>query len=559
MEDKETNLFETLNLIPALQRAIQDLEYTTPTEIQRQAIPVLMERKDVLGQAQTGTGKTAAFALPMLQRVDPDFKDVQGFVLTPTRELALQVSKAIESFAKFTAIKILSVYGGAPYGRQLQQLAEGVQIIVGTPGRVMDLIQKKNALDLSNVRFWVLDEADEMLKMGFIEEVEAILAYAPFDCQKALFSATLPQEIRALSARYLYNPQEIIIAGKTLTVENTDQKVYIVHEKDKFAALLRLLEFEPVTNALIFTRTKIRAAELCDALIASHYAAEALHGDLAQTVREVALERFRRGLINVLVATDVAARGLDIQGVSHVFNYDIPFEAEDYIHRIGRTGRAGAKGVAITLLTGSELFRIRRFEKVTKQPISIEKIPSEKDILAKREAEFENLIVERLQSAKPPRELSLVQRLVDEGHDPDLLAATAFQLLREFKKYVRILPVDAVERGQKPAKSKSSRKGKPEIPRGERTGKSRGSRKGSHEAGMVRLSFGLGKDEQIRPTMVVGAIANQAKIPGKAVGAINIQQHETFVDVSEEYVDQVIRKLKKLEFHGKKANLKRHG
>lgn len=554
------SLFETLNLKPELNQAIQELEFVNPTEIQQQAIPVLMEGKDVLGQAQTGTGKTAAFGLPMLQKIDPKLKAVQGFVLAPTRELALQVSKAIETFAKFMPIKILAVYGGAPYGKQLYQLSEGVHIVVGTPGRVMDLIQKKNALDLSQVRFWVLDEADEMLKMGFIEEVEAILAYAPFDCQKALFSATLPNEIKKLAGSYLHNPQEITIAGRTLTVENTEQRVYLTPEKDKFAALLRLLEFEPVTNALIFTRTKIRAAELADLLLSAHYSAEALHGDLAQTAREIALDRFRRGLTKVLVATDVAARGLDIQGVSHVINYDIPFEAEDYIHRIGRTGRAGAKGVAVSLITGSEMFRIRRFEKVTQQPMLTMKMPSEKDILTKRQQEFENLIVERLENGKQPRELELVNKLIEEGHDPLMIAAIALKLVKEQKKYVHIMPVgivDVDQRGSRKGRTGQPRKG--ESKRFEHGGRSKGSRKGSHEPGMVRLSFGLGKAEQIRPTMVVGAIANEAKIPGKAVGAITIHQHETFVDVSEQYVDQVIKKLKRLEFNGKPARLKRQG
>jgi ATP-dependent RNA helicase DeaD len=554
------SLFETLNLKPALNQAIQELEYVNPTEIQTQAIPVLMSGKDMLGQAQTGTGKTAAFALPMLQMIDPQLKAVQGFILTPTRELCLQVSKAIETFAKFMPVKILPVYGGAPYGRQLYQLSEGVQIVVGTPGRVMDLIQKKNALDLSKVKFWVLDEADEMLKMGFIEEVEAILAYAPYDCQKALFSATLPVEIRKLASRYLNNPEEITIAGRTLTVENTEQRMYVIPEKDKFAALLRLLEFEPVTNALIFTRTKIRAAELSDQLMAAHYSAEALHGDLAQSAREVALDRFRKGLTRVLVATDVAARGLDIPGVSHVFNYDIPFEAEDYIHRIGRTGRAGAKGIAISLITGSEMFRIRRFEKVTHQVMLVEKVPTEKDILTKRQLEFESLIVERLNSGKQPREIELVNKLVEEGHDLLLLAATALKLVKEQKKYVHIMPVGIVEvgqRGGRNARDSKPRSGEPR--RFEHAGRTRGNRKTSHEPGMVRLSFGLGKAEQIRPTMVVGAIANEAKIPGKAVGAITIHQHETFVDVSEQYVDQVINKLKRLEFNGKPARLKRQG
>ncbi len=542
------SLFETLNLRPELNQAIQELEFVNPTEIQQQAIPVLLNGKDVMGQAQTGTGKTAAFGLPMLQMIDPKLKAVQGFILAPTRELALQVSKAIETFAKFLPIKILAVYGGAPYGKQLRMLDDGVQIVVGTPGRVMDLIQKKNALDLSHVKFWVLDEADEMLKMGFIEEVEAILAYAPFDCQKALFSATLPNEIRKLSSNYLRNPEVITIAGKTLTVENTEQRVYLVHEKDKFAALMRLLEFEPVTNALIFTRTKVRAAELSDLLMTSHYAAEALHGDLAQSAREIALDRFRRGLTRVLVATDVAARGLDILGVSHVFNYDIPFEAEDYIHRIGRTGRAGAKGVAISLVTGNEMFRIRRFEKVTQQPMLVEKLPSERDIITKRDLEFTSVILERISQKKEPKELELVNQLIEEGHDPVLIAANALRLLKEQKKYVHILPVGIVDVEKR--RDRNDRSAKPrsnEARRFEHGGRSKGNSKKSHEAGMVRLSFGLGK------------AANEARIPGKAVGAITIHQHETFVDVSEEYVDKVINKLKKLEFYGKPARLKRQG
>jgi len=554
------SLFETLNLRPELNQAIQELEFVNPTEIQIQAIPVLMSGKDMMGQAQTGTGKTAAFALPMLQMIDPKLKAVQGFILAPTRELALQVSKAIETFAKFLPIKILAVYGGAPYGKQLRMLDEGVQIVVGTPGRIMDLIQKKKALDLSHVKFWVLDEADEMLKMGFIEEVEAILAYAPYDSQKALFSATLPHEIRKLSNSYLNNPEEITIAGKTLTVENTEQRVYLVHEKDKFAALMRLLEYEPVTNALIFTRTKVRAAELSDLLTTAHYSAEALHGDLAQSAREIALDRFRKGRTRVLVATDVAARGLDILGVSHVFNYDIPFDAEDYIHRIGRTGRAGAKGVAISLVTGNEMFRIRRFEKVTQQPMILEKIPSEKDILVKRDLEFSTLIKERLNSEKQPREMELVNQLIEEGNDPLMIAANALRLLKEQKKYVHILPVGLVDIDKRAGrKDRGSNPRSSEARRFEHGGRSKGNRKKSHEAGMVRLSFGLGKAEQIKPTMVVGAIANEARIPGKAVGAITIHQHETFVDVSEEYVENVLNKLKKLEFYGKPARLKRQG
>lgn len=547
------NLFDTLNLKPELMQAIQALDYDQPTEIQTAAIPALMAGRDVLGQAQTGTGKTAAFALPMLQCIDPAERVVQGFILTPTRELALQVTKAFETYARFQPIRVLAVYGGQPYGKQLHMLNDGVQVVVGTPGRVLDLLQKKNALDLSNVKFLVLDEADEMLKMGFIEDVETIMASAPENCQKALFSATLPNEVRKLAEKYMHNPLQITIASKTLTVINTEQRFYMVPERDKFAALVRLLEFEPVTNALIFARTKIRTAELADQLISAHYSAEPLHGDLSQAARESALERFRRGHVRVLVATDVAARGLDIQGVSHVFNYDLPFEAEDFVHRIGRTGRAGASGVAISLVTSSELFRIRRIEKMTSQPMLMSKIPTEIEIIKKRETEFEDAIVERLAIEKYNQELELVRKLTAAGYDPQEIAAAALQMLKQQKKYARIESVGAVDVKTKPGKY--ARDSKPR--RVSRTDRAKGSPRQSHEQGMVRLMFGLGKADAIRPQMVVGAIANEARIPGKAVGAITIQQHQTYVDVAEEFAEKVIRKLKRLEFNGKATQLKK--
>jgi len=553
------NLFDSLNLKPELMRAIQELEYTQPTEIQVAAIPVLLSGKDVLGQAQTGTGKTAAFALPMLQRIDPNNKAVQGFILTPTRELALQVSKAFETYAKFQPIQVLSVYGGQPYGKQLYMLKEGVQVVVGTPGRVLDLIQKKNALDLSSVEFMVIDEADEMLKMGFIEDVEEIMSQTPVSCQKALFSATLPKEVRALAAKYMQNAHEITIASKTLTVEKTEQRFYLIQEKDKFAALMRLLETEPFTNALIFARTKIRTGELADLLISANYSAEALHGDLSQAAREVALDHFRRGITRILVATDVAARGLDIQGVSHVFNYDLPFEAEDFVHRIGRTGRAGANGVAISLVTNSELFRIRRIEKMTSQPMTMSKIPSEKEIIQKRQVDFEDSLIEQLALEKYNQELGVVHKFTELGYDIHEIAAAALHMLRLQKKYPKINMVTAVDIQTKSGKSSREAKSNREFRsrHSDRMERVKGNPGQSHEKGMVRLKFGLGKADAIKPQMVVGAIANEAKIPGKAVGAITIQQHETYVDVSEKYAEEVVRKLKRLNINGKPTQLRK--
>ena len=547
------NLFDTLNLKPELISAIQELGYDEPTEIQVAAIPALLAGQDILGQAQTGTGKTAAFALPMLQRIDPKDRAVQGFILTPTRELALQVSKAFEVFAQFQPIKVLAVYGGQPYGKQLRMLSEGVQVVVGTPGRVLDLIQKKNALDLSAVQFLVIDEADEMLKMGFIEDVETILSEVSIGCQKALFSATLPKEVRNLAAKYMQDAHEITIASKTLTVSNTEQRYYMVQERDKYAALIRLLEYEPVSNALIFARTKVRTGELADRLMNANYKAEPLHGDLSQQAREAALNRFRHGSVQFLVATDVAARGLDIEGVSHVFNYDLPFESEDFVHRIGRTGRAGATGTAISLVTSSELFRIRRIEKMTSQPMLQSKIPNEKEIIEKRKKDFEDAIIERLANEKYAQEIELVRKLINFGYDPVEIAAAGLQMVHEQKKYPRIESVGVVEPKIKNNRIQNDRRAR----RDDRPARGKKSSRFSHEKGMVRLMFGLGKADAIRPQMVVGAIANEAKIPGKAVGAISIEKHQTFVDVSEQYADQVVRKLTRVEFNGKATQLKK--
>lgn len=555
--------FNDLNFKPELLKAIQELSFSDATAIQQQAMPVLLEGKDVIGQAKTGTGKTAAFGLPMLQKIDPANKSVQGFILAPTRELALQVSRAMESFAKFLGVRILAVYGGQPYGRQLSALTAGVQVVVGTPGRVLDLIQKKKALDLSSVKFLVLDEADEMLKMGFIEDVETIFGYAAFDSQKALFSATMPAEIRSLANNYLHTPEEITVSSDTLTLETTEQRIYLVRESDKFAAIKRLLEVEPVTTALVFTRTKVRAGELADQLIGSGFASEVIHGDLSQSARELALSRFRRGVVQILVATDVAARGLDIQGVSHVFNYDLPFEAEEYIHRIGRTGRAGESGVAISLVTAKEVFRVRRIEKTTGQGMEVGNLPGEREILNRRREHLQDEIVTKLAEEGYREEIQMVQRLADLGYDPMEIAAAAMQMVRAHKKYPKIDSVGLVDISAK-AKSDPKRRRNEERSGSARTSQRSGRKTRiksqdpvSHEKGMVRLSMSLGKMDQLKPTMVVGAIANEAQVPGKAVGAITIHQNQTFVDVSEKYVDKVIRKLKRVEINGKSARLSR--
>ncbi|HRW48244.1 MAG TPA: DEAD/DEAH box helicase, partial [Caldilinea sp.] len=352
-----TTAFSHLGLHPELVQAVEALGFTTPTPIQSAMIPVMLEGHDVIGQAQTGTGKTAAFALPILHRLEPGGRAVQSLVLVPTRELAVQVAKAMHDFGRERGIRVLPVYGGEPYGRQISRLNKGVDVVVGTPGRLLDLIQRE-ALDLSEVETVVLDEADEMLSMGFIEDIESILSATPAERQTALLSATVPPEIRRLADRYLRQPQSVAIEREQVTVSAIEQRHYLVYETDKLAALTRLFEVEPITSALIFVRTRAGTGELAAELSTRGFPAEALSGELEQEERERVMNRFRRNLIKVLVATDVAARGLDIDHISHVFNFDLPEDPEVYVHRIGRTGRAGKSGTALSLVTPNERWRL---------------------------------------------------------------------------------------------------------------------------------------------------------------------------------------------------------
>ncbi|MCU0522178.1 MAG: DEAD/DEAH box helicase, partial [Anaerolineae bacterium] len=379
--------FEVFELNPQLLRAVDEMEYVTPTPIQDRAIPALMAGRDVLGQAQTGTGKTAAFALPMLHALDPDAHGVQGLVVEPTRELALQVVRALRDLSKHRDADVLAVYGGQSYDRQIRRLERGVDIVVGTPGRMLDLI-RKGVLDLSSVRTVVLDEADEMLSMGFIEDMEAILSETPSTRQTALFSATLPGPIRNLAARYMRSPETIAVDPQRVTVETIDQRFIVVNEADKLAALTRLLEVEEASRVLIFSRTKVGTAQLAEELVARGVNVEALHGDLPQIARERVMARFRDGQVTVLVATDVAARGLDILDISHVVNFDVPLDPEAYVHRIGRTGRAGKTGTALTLLTPRERWRLREIEAFTGRPLQRAEVPSEAQVRAHRDAKF---------------------------------------------------------------------------------------------------------------------------------------------------------------------------
>jgi ATP-dependent RNA helicase DeaD len=547
--NKMTIQFTDLNLRPELMQAVTALGYVEPTPIQAALIPVMLTGADVIGQAQTGTGKTAAFALPILNNLVPGERHVQALVLCPTRELALQVAGAIYEYGKVQNVRVQAVYGGQPYGPQISRLNRGVDVVVGTPGRLIDLLER-NALNISQVRTVVLDEADEMLSMGFIEDIETILADTPADRQTALFSATLPAPIRRLADRYMHDPQSILIQRAQVTVEAIEQRYYLVNQGDKLAAVTRLFEIEPVTSALVFVRTRVGTGELANELTRRGFPSESLNGDLSQEARERTLNRFRQNQVKVLVATDVAARGLDIDDISHVFNYDLPDDAEIYIHRIGRTGRAGKTGIAISMVTPRERGMLKQIERLIRQPLIKSTLPTEQDIRDHRE----NLLLESVKvwlvRARYAREREMVARLVEEGHDPLEIAAAALKLARADEKQRPVATVSEVQdvRPQRyPRKSEfSERDGKRQDGSDRRSRKtSNDSGTVSHEIGMVRLSLSMGRAHGIRPNDVVGAIAYHADIPGNTIGKIFIEDQRTLVDVPENLVSQVLSKAGK--------------
>lgn len=546
--------FASLGLRPELEQAVEKLGYTEPTPIQASIIPIMMSGKDVIGQAQTGTGKTAAFSLPLLQNLIEGQGVVQGLVLAPTRELAMQVAKSVEEYGQFLDVRVLAVYGGSSYDTQIRSLRRGVDIVVGTPGRLLDLI-KRGKLELGHVNTVVLDEADEMLSMGFIEDIEAILSETPVRRQTTLFSATMPQPIRRLAGNYMDDPESITIERKQKTVTSIEQRHYLVNGRDKAAALTRLFEVEPLTSTLIFVRTRQDTERLATELKKRGFPAEAISGDLSQDARERVLARFRNGQSTVLVATDVAARGLDIDDISHVFNYDIPQDPETYVHRVGRTGRAGREGVAITLVTPKEQWQLRRIEGYTKQQIKQSVLPSIKEIKAKREEVLMEQFMIWLRRGRCRQERAIIETLMEEGHDPVELAAIALKMARAEEKQRPIADVSEVEEYQSNrGRNRNNGRGRD---RGNRNGRDNGrnerGRNGSssrrerpsprtHEEGMVRLSLDQGKAQGVRPNDVVSTLAYFADIPGSSIGKIWIENKNTLVDVPEQFVDKVLSK-----------------
>ena len=561
-----TSEFAQFELQPELLQAVAEAGFEAPMPIQSAVIPVMLAGQDVIGQAQTGSGKTAAYALPMLQNLLPGPNQIQGLVLVPTRELALQVAEVFNSFGRGLKARVLAVYGGQSYGLQIPALRRGVDIVVGTPGRIMDLMEREE-LHLEGIRTVVLDEADEMLGMGFIEDIETILAATPAERQTTLFSATMPPEIRRLAEKFQKDPQSLNVRSEQMTVATVEQRYYLVHNADKLAALTRLFEVEDVSGALVFVRTRAETGDLASELTNRGFAAEALNGDLSQDARERTLARFRQKKISVLVATDVAARGLDIEDLSHVFNIGLPDDIEVYVHRIGRTGRAGKSGIAISIIAPSERRALRQIEAFARVKIARAELPTEEDIRRGREEKLMGQVAVWLKRGRCLHERELIEALVAEGHDPIAVAAAALKIARAEEKQRPIAPVSEVvelarERAYGRGERPMGRNGRPDrddnAPRPNRYGNHPPVGAAvSHEPGMVRLSLGLGREHGIRVNDIVGAIAAHADIPGKAIGKISIGDQRSLVDVPEEFVAQVLNKTARATFHRQPLDLQR--
>ena len=528
-----TNAFALLGLRATLAQTLTRKGYTAPTDIQTAIIPAMLAGRDVIGQSLTGSGKTAAFGLPILQNLRPGQRHVQCLILVPTRELALQVAAAMERYGCDVGARVLAVYGGQAYNEQIGRLKKGVDVVVGTPGRILDLIEKQ-CLKLEKVAWVILDEADEMLSMGFIDDIEVILQATPAERQTGLFSATLPGPIRDLARRYQNDPLSVTMGQQQLTVAAVEQRYYLINDTDRLAVLTRLFETEPITSALVFSRTRLNTGELANELVGRGFAAEALNGDLSQEARERVLQRFRDNQVKVLVATDVAARGLDIDHVSHVFNYDLPRDPELYVHRIGRTGRAGKSGTAITLITPKERWFLRKIETYTKQKMVPASIPTESDIHTLRDTRLVERMTVWLNRDRYRRERELVTELIEQGYDATQIAAAALKLIRVEEKQRPIAPIAEL-------REETPKRFKPAPQRTCRSKRSAGGRV-SHEAGMVRLSLNLGEADGLSPSHVVGSLAHYAGIPGNCIGRIRIEARTTFVDVPEQVAGPLLAK-----------------
>lgn len=519
MTTSQTAYFGELQLEKKIVSALTDMGFEEPSPIQTQTIPLVLAGVDVIGQAQTGTGKTAAFGIPIIQNLT-DPKKLQALIMTPTRELAIQVSEELAKIGRLRRVKVLPVYGGQPIERQIRALRMGVQIVIGTPGRLLDHI-RRGTIKLDNIKFLVLDEADEMLDMGFIDDIETIIKNIPEEKQTLLFSATMPRPILRLAERYMKKPQVVAVSKEELTVPLIDQ--YYFETNDKLDGLCRVLDVEETGKTIIFCRTKKGVDELVNALGTRGYLAEALHGDLSQNQRDRVMKKFREGKVDILIATDVAARGLDIDNITHSINYDIPQDPESYVHRIGRTGRAGNKGTAMTFITPREFRQLKLIEKVAKTRIIRKTLPTTLSVLERQRELIISRMFTVLENDKFNDYMPIVEELLSE-YDAEAIAAAALKLMQEGAK--------ALEAEEKPSFGNTGAK-----------------------KGMVRLFMNVGRQQKILPEDIVRKIASEADIPGNTVGLINIYDKFTFVEIPEDAAEKVMSVMHRSTIKGYKVNV----
>lgn len=526
--------FEELNISDWMLRAVKDMGYEEASPIQSQAIPLILEGHDIIGQSQTGTGKTASFGIPCLEKIDPDDRKLQALILCPTRELAIQVSEEFRKLLKFKDnIRVLPIYGGQPIDRQILALKKGAQVIIGTPGRVMDHM-RRHTLKMATVKYVVLDEADEMLDMGFRDDIELILDKVPEERQTVMFSATMSDEVLDLSKRYLINPEYVKISRKELTVPNIEQIYFDVKEKYKLEALCRLIDVYAPKLAIVFCNTKKRVDDVTEQLLGRGYFADGLHGDLKQPQRDRVMQKFRNGAIEILVATDVAARGIDVENVDIVFNYDIPQDEEYYVHRIGRTGRAGKSGIAFTFCVGREIYKLRDIMTYTKTKIRQEMLPTLDDM----EKNKTDVFVEKLRNVISQGDLEKFAAIAEDITDDDITILDVAAALIKMNIGEAIADYSAAENDLN-------------VKRPTRVSAEPASKD------MVRLFINAGKNNKIRAKDIVGAFAGETGVPGQVIGAIDIYDDFAYVDVPFEYAKDIIEGMKNSRIKGRKISIEK--
>ncbi|MBU0810616.1 MAG: DEAD/DEAH box helicase [Gammaproteobacteria bacterium] len=548
---QEIGSFAALGIHPSVLAAVIAVGYEEPSAIQSQAIPVILGGHDMIGQAQTGTGKTAAFALPILSKIDPAKREPQALILAPTRELALQVATAFETYSKqMPGVGVVAVYGGAPMGPQLKAIRQGAQIIVATPGRLVDHLSRNGTL-LSTIQYLVLDEADEMLKLGFMDDLEVIFEAMPESRQTVLFSATLPHSIRAIAEKHLREPQHIKVATKTQTVARIEQAHLMVHADQKIPAVLRLLEVEDFDALIAFVRTKQATLDLAAALEAKGYKAAALNGDIAQNQRERVIESLKDGRLDIVVATDVAARGLDVSRITHVFNVDMPYDPESYVHRIGRTGRAGREGRALLLVTPRERRMLQVIERVTNQKVAEARLPNAQQVLDARIKKLTNSLAPLVADAEASHGELLDKLVADIGCSPRALAAALLRkatngqalTLAEVEKEQPLVPTGSPrERSDRPERS-GDRERRAPVPLAE---------------GRARCRTALGARDGIAARNLLGAILNEGGLAREDIGRIQVRDSFSLVELPEEGLERLLGKLKDTRVGGKQLKLRRY-